>query len=138
MNIHEQFTQLRTVCQGCWGAINERFRSTIRSHHSAQQAIGAACLELSLFEPCLCVRDLFKIKVGADVRAFCPRPNCSGVSTVPNAESEGVQHDRLASPCFPCNSSHPGLQIEVEGLNNGVIANNDLFEHAPSQDFAVL
>ena len=112
-------------------AIHPRPGAPVVGHNTAQQAqVGLIFVpQFVLLQPGTGERLIGGVKTGRDVRAASIAADHALVRTVAHGQAQRPQHDGLAGTGFAGNDRHAWLKLDVERVDDGVVANGELSEH---------
>ena len=80
-------------------------------------------------KPGLRFRQMLNRKEGRNFGAVSAGSHRFCISSVPDTQTERIEHDRLTCPSLAGNTGHASMQLDIEALNNGVIADGEICEH---------
>ena len=113
-------------------AVDEGPRAALRVEHAAHQHFAVLVGERVLGEPGARVRRVGDVERGRELRPLGAGPDLPHFEAVAEQEPERVEEDRLARTGFAGEHGEPGIELEVERVDEHEVADRQVAEHRAS------
>ena len=129
MDVRQAIPQLAKLRGGRGPAVDEAARAPTRIDRPAQQACAIALVEVARREPVAHGGERSQVEVRADLRALRAGAHDTRIGTAAQRERKGIDKDRLSRPRLPRQRREAGRKLEVEPIDDDVIANRKRSKH---------
>ncbi len=113
-------------------AVDEGPRAALRIEHATHQHLAVLVGKRVLGEPGTRVRRVGDVERGRELRPFGAGPDLPHFEAVAEQEPERVEEDRLARTGFAGEHGKPGIELEVERVDEHEVADRQVAEHRAS------
>jgi hypothetical protein len=111
-----------------WPAVDPRAAAALRVERSTQQERPVVA-QVLLAEPGTKPRRYGDVELGGDLRALTAGAQLACLEAAAEQERQRVEQDRLARAGFARQYRKAGLEFDLEGVDNGEVANRQEMQH---------